>query len=197
MPGNDINTEISLAVYDVRAAALARRYAALSMAPQMNRLAGLLSPGIILDAGCGSGRDLAAWQAAGYQAVGLDRSWGMLGQARVAGRPLTRGDMRQLPFADRSFAGIWASASLVHLDQSSTMGVLREFRRVTRPGAALYVGMRLGTDTGNWGRPSLETRWYYSWRPSTLAATFRQAGFEVLGLDVDKDIWLNVFCRRP
>lgn len=64
------------------------------------------SAGILLDAGCGTGKHLAALAAAGYRIVGLDSDRLMLGVARQkTPGALVRGDLRQLPF-HRAFCGV-------------------------------------------------------------------------------------------
>ncbi len=65
-------------------------------------------PGRILDLACGGGRHLAGLGRLGFRAVGLDLSEPLLKEARGRLRPglsLLRGDMRHLPFRDRSLDG--------------------------------------------------------------------------------------------
>jgi ubiquinone/menaquinone biosynthesis C-methylase UbiE len=58
----------------------------------------------VIDLGCGTGRFVAQLSGSGFQAVGVDRSEAMLGQARrnTQGRAdntrLVRADLRYLPF---------------------------------------------------------------------------------------------------
>ena len=51
-----------------------------------------------------------------------------------------RGDYRQLPFEDASFDAVLnLFSSLGYLERDEDVGVLREFRRVLRPGRALVM----------------------------------------------------------
>jgi demethylmenaquinone methyltransferase/2-methoxy-6-polyprenyl-1,4-benzoquinol methylase len=59
----------------------------------------------ILDVACGTGDLCRELQSSGYEAIGVDRSAGMLGAARTSA-PLVRGDGLFLPFADSSIDGI-------------------------------------------------------------------------------------------
>ena len=53
---------------------------------------------------------------------------------------LVRGDYRELPFEDASFDAVFnLFSSLGYLERDEDVGVLREFRRVSRPGGALVV----------------------------------------------------------
>jgi demethylmenaquinone methyltransferase/2-methoxy-6-polyprenyl-1,4-benzoquinol methylase len=66
---------------------------------------GLPPGGRILDLACGTGDLCRELQAAGYAAVGVDRSAGMLAAARTSA-PLVRGDALFLPVPDGSIDGI-------------------------------------------------------------------------------------------
>jgi SAM-dependent methyltransferase len=61
----------------------------------------------VLDLACGAGRHHRALRAAGLRAVGIDLSWALLAQAQSLGsEAIARGDMRRLPFADRTFDAV-------------------------------------------------------------------------------------------
>ena len=108
-------------------------------------LAGLEPPADVLDCPCGFGRHATVLTNAGYRVTGLDRSETQLAEAerRRAGAEwprLVRGDYRELPFADASFDALFnLFSSLGYLERDEDVGVLREFRRVLRPGGALVV----------------------------------------------------------
>jgi len=101
---------------------------------------GLLAarPGeLILDAGCGTGRNLQALTEAGCTAVGIDFSAGMLGvAARKPDRALAVADLhRPLPFRDGCFDAVLCALIGEHLADLDT--VLTEFYRVVRSGGRL------------------------------------------------------------
>jgi ubiquinone/menaquinone biosynthesis C-methylase UbiE len=99
----------------------------------------------ILDCPCGFGRHAIPLAEAGYLVTGLDRSKSQLAEAerRRDGAEwprLVRGDYRQLPFEDASFdAVLTLFSSLGYLERDEDVGVLRELRRVLRPGRTLIV----------------------------------------------------------
>ena len=99
----------------------------------------------ILDCPCGYGRHAFPLGEAGYRVTGLDRSESQLAEAerrRGDGEwpRFVRGDYRQLPFEDARFDAVLnLFSSLGYLGRDGDVGVLREFRRVLRPGGPLIV----------------------------------------------------------
>src|SRR5512142_2790989 len=90
---------------------------------------------LIMDLGCGAGRDAAWLEDHGARVIGADLSIGMLSEARkrVHG-PLCQLDMRFLPCPAEVFAAVWCQAALLHLPKSSAPAALAEVRRVLIPG---------------------------------------------------------------
>ena len=108
-------------------------------------LAGVDPGAEVLDCPTGFGRHALALTEAGYRVTGLDRSDTLLADAerRREGAEwprLVRGDYRELPFPDHSFDAVLnLFTSLGYLERDEDVGVLRELRRVLRPGGALVV----------------------------------------------------------
>jgi ubiquinone/menaquinone biosynthesis C-methylase UbiE len=108
-------------------------------------LAEVEPPAEILDCPAGFGRHAIPLAEAGYRVTGLDRSETQLAEAeRRRTDPewpmLVRGDYRDLPFPDESFdAVLTLFSSLGYLDRDEDVGVLRELRRVLRPGRTLVI----------------------------------------------------------
>ena len=101
--------------------------------------------GEILDCPVGVARHAILLTEEGYRVTGLDRSSTQLAEAErrrgdAEWPTLVHGDYRQLPFADDSFdAVLTLFSSLGYLERDEDCGVLRELRRVLRPGGALIV----------------------------------------------------------
>lgn len=99
----------------------------------------------ILDCPTGFGRHALVLAAEGYHVTGLDRSEALLARAEQergdAEWPrFVRGDYRELPFEDASFDAVLnLFSSLGYLGREGDVRVLREFRRVLRPGGSLIV----------------------------------------------------------
>ncbi len=103
-------------------------------------LTGVSDPAV-LDAGCGTGVNLA-WLSASGRVWGLDRSAAGLGLAQRAGRRgLVRGDVGRLPFASERFDLVTSFDVLYSLPEPDERAALGEMWRVLRPGGALVVNV--------------------------------------------------------
>jgi len=95
--------------------------------------------GPLLDIGCGTGGTL---EGATRPAVGIDMSGEALRFCRSRGqRALARADAAALPFAESSFAGAVMLDVLYHQAVTNPGRVLREARRVLKPGGRLIVNV--------------------------------------------------------
>lgn len=100
----------------------------------LERLADL--PGArVLDLACGAGRHLTALAERRADPVGIDLSAELLAHARKEGS-VVRGDMRFLPFGDRSFHGVvnMFTSFGYFPDREENLSVFREVARLLRPG---------------------------------------------------------------
>jgi ubiquinone/menaquinone biosynthesis C-methylase UbiE len=95
----------------------------------------------LLDVGCGTGIFTLDLLAAGSRVTGLELSFPMLRRAgmKASGYPFdpVQGDMRQLPFADKSFDKT-VSVTAIEFLEDAYAGVTELFR-VTRPGGIVVV----------------------------------------------------------
>lgn len=114
--------------------------------------------GPILELGCGTGRVAIPVAKNGSTVVGIDRSESMLGRARTRVRraklgsrlQLIRGDIRYLPFPDRSFSLVMAPYGILQslLDEKLLAATLKDVRRVMSRDAVF--GLELVADLPAW-----------------------------------------------
>ena len=173
--------------------------------PAMERLASSLAPNaLVLDAGCGPGRDLQALVGAGLSPVGVDLSAAMCSLAATSGQPVFQGDLRYLPFADQTFDGVLASASLVHLDPDTVDAALCDLARVTRSGGVMAVSVKAdveGSGYSGFEGTGENQRWFYYWPPQVFVTHIRDCGWAVETLEVRADTfrpisWVETLLRR-
>ena len=95
----------------------------------------------ILDAGFGSGRDIAFFKQY-YDVTGIDLSSEFVSYVKENIHPnVYQMDILNLKF-DEKFDAIWACASLVHFDLQETIYALNQFHRLLRQPSILYVSLK-------------------------------------------------------
>lgn len=144
--GSKRSSERNRSFYDQNARAFFARTHDLDMThlyePFLTRVR---SGGRILDAGCGSGRDLKAFEQRGFEVVGIDASENMAQLARQhAGAVVHHLRFQDVAWRDE-FDGVWACASLLHVPRPELPGVLTLLAAALRPGGFLYMSFKLGT----------------------------------------------------
>jgi ubiquinone/menaquinone biosynthesis C-methylase UbiE len=103
------------------------------------------APGVrVLDAGCGRGEVLLACSRAGASVAGIDYSEAAVEISRdtladVAGADIRQGEISKLPWPDASFDRVLSGDVIEHLDPADGDAMLREARRVLRPGGWLVL----------------------------------------------------------
>jgi len=114
--------------------------------PDIKKFSEILSPGqLVLDLGCGNGRDIRFLEEKGLRVVGLDFSIGQLAsvQKRANDSPLlVMGDVVQLPFRGSIADAVLLSAVLHHIPQAGErVMALNEAYRCLKPGGLCLTGV--------------------------------------------------------
>ena len=106
----------------------------------------------ILDFGCGSGRDTAYFREKGFLVDPTDGSSEMCRLAsQYLGTPVTCMEFNGLD-ADAVYDGIYASASIMHLEYDRLLEVFPKMIRAMKPGAVLYANFKYGDQDGYLGK---------------------------------------------
>lgn len=121
--------------------------------------------GPILELGCGTGRVALPVARHGSTVIGIDRSASMLARARMRVRrarlgarvKLLRGDIRHLPFPDKSFDLVMAPYGILQslLDEKLLAATLKDVRRVLSKDGRF--GLELVADLPAWEEYSNRT----------------------------------------
>ncbi len=136
---------MSVEFYESNADSFIAQTADVDMAALYQRFCKHLPPGAsVLDAGCGSGRDALAFFNMGYDVVAFDASPKMVDAAsKRAGVPVYQMTFEDMKF-DRTFDGIWACASLLHVPRAHLSEVLGSLGSFLRPPGVLYASFKYG-----------------------------------------------------
>ena len=103
--------------------------------------------GVIVDAGCGSGRDAKGFLERGYQVLAFDDSQELVELARAnTCLAVTKCTFFEFSTEPQSVHGIWACASLLHLPYEELPEVLIYFSRFLITGGVIYCSFKYGDD---------------------------------------------------
>lgn len=121
----------------------------LDMSAQYNMFEKRLYAGAhILDLGCGSGRDGRYFLERGYEVTAVDGSEKLCEKASA----LTGLEVRKVLFQNldyvNEFDGVWASASLLHVESSELPEILRRVAVSLKDCGVLYLSFKLGNYSG-------------------------------------------------
>lgn len=187
----------------------AQEWAAGANAIDMSGLYGVFEPmvpthALILDVGCGSGRDARHFAATGHKVIALDPCLEMLQEARRGTPPdLGRrirymlGSAINLPLADCCCSAVWACASLLHLPRPQMPLALAECHRVLMPGGVVWISVKAGK-----GEQVCGGRRFTYWEPGPLARAVEAARFSVVAANMPaamhypNTIWLGVLASK-
>lgn len=117
----------------------------IDMSSVYERFISLLpSKSMILDAGCGSGRDSREFKRMGHVVVPMDSSHRM---CVLASRHLLQ-EVICMDFEDikwcSEFDGVWACSSLLHVSRDNLPRIINKLANSLKPNGVLYMSFKLG-----------------------------------------------------
>lgn len=130
----------------------------------------------VLDAGCGSGRDLLWLKNRGFQVTGFEKSAKMAALARKnADCPVIEGDFEVFDFSAFSFDAVIAVGSLVHTPHERLMPVIQNISRALAGNGLFYISLKEGdgTATDSFGRM------FFRWRDEQVRKLFKKLDFKI------------------
>jgi len=134
------------------------------------------------DVGCGTGRLAPYLAARGLVPRGVDLSPEMIRVARrdQPGFRFDVADLRELPFADASLAGVICWYSLMYCAPAGRPRAFGELARVVRPGGYLATAFKAGDGEVRRGGVTLGTGFDVYWlSPAQMQRYVTDAGFSV------------------
>lgn len=187
--------------YDANALEYSQRTVDVDLSSLYDRFLPLIpAGGRILDAGCGSGRDVRAFLERGFSAIGIDASQALVSQARLlTGVNCQTVRLENVEF-DRCFDGVWACASLLHIQKQKVVDVLSRLRRALTDGGVMFASIRAGVGEVS----DRDGRHFSYYTPLEFRLLLEQASFRVDEVWITDDLlpnrpeirWINVIARR-
>jgi SAM-dependent methyltransferase len=157
-------------------------------------------PFVILDLGCGPGRDLRYFKSLGHAAVGLDGSIEFVQMARAySGCEVWHQDFLALDLPAGRFDGIFANASLFHVPSLELPRVLRELAAALKPRGVLFCSNPRGNNQEGMQGERYGCFWDLdTWRAYVTAAGFTELRhyYRPTGLPREKQPWLATVWRK-
>ena len=191
----------TLDYYDQNAEGFAAGTLDVKFTAIQDRFLGYLAQGaLILDFGCGSGRDSRYFLQKGYRVEACDGSEEMVKAAtHNAGIPVKQMLFSELDEQER-YDGIFACASILHVSSEELPDIIGKMKKAVKKGGVLYVSFKYGTFEG-----VRNGRYFTDQTEEGLRQILDQVGgLDVISTGITGDArpgrvdekWLNVLLRR-
>ena len=144
-----MNENKTLEYYNKNADNFAKTTINVDFYDTQNRFSTLLPEhGYILDFGCGSGRDAKYFLEHGYHVEAIDGSTELCRLASI----YTGIEVRHMLFQElnerEKYDGIWACASILHLNKAELSGVFEKMSRALKKNGIIYTSFKYGDFEG-------------------------------------------------
>lgn len=170
---------------------------------ELNRFISLVPRNaVILDLGCGSGRDVQYFMDYNLDVTGVDASEKLIYEARkrVSGKFIVM-DMTNLNFEDGIFDGIWAQDSISYITKKELEKVFEKLNLILKNEGMLFISVRKGEDEKlirheNLGKEQIFTSFF---NKDELEEMLKKNGFEILNSYTQKGeeyTWINIFAKK-
>ena len=155
---------------------------------------------LILDFGCGSGRDALAFLKMGYRVEASDGSEKMCRAAEeLTGIPVRQMMFQELDERER-YDGIWSCASILHLPKGVLRDVMDQMCAALKTGGIIYTSFKYGSFEGE-----RNDRYFTDFTEESFSdfiETVEELGVEKMWLTGDvrrgrgAEKWLNILLRK-
>ncbi|MDP9000136.1 MAG: class I SAM-dependent methyltransferase [Myxococcota bacterium] len=157
-------------------------------------------PFVLLDFGCGPGRDLAYFRSLGHEAVGLDGSESFVRMAReTTGCSVLHQNFLRLTLPVAHYDGVFANASLFHVPLQELPKVLGTLWMALKTDGVLFCSNPHGNDTEDFsGRRFGAFLTLETWRAHLVRARFDEIAhyYRPAGRPREEQPWLASIWRK-
>ena len=159
--------------------------------------AGKSSP-LILDAGCGSGRDAHYFKTKKFTVVGMDFSIELLKLSKSGFNLISvNSSFYNLPFQPNVFDGVFANASLLHIPKDRFSEALRNLKNIIKKKGILFFTLKKGSGES----VDEQGRFFSYYNECEIEKVLQLLNLRIEFLNVTKSYdgrnleWLSVACR--
>lgn len=102
---------------------------------------------LILDVGCGSGRDTKVFNNSSYRVIAFDISHEMVKHASqlISNNIFLQANLLNLPFKNKPiFDAIWCSAVFLHIPKLYVLNTLKSLYVILKQGGIVYISLKEG-----------------------------------------------------
>lgn len=154
----------------------------------------------ILDFGCGSGRDSKVFLEQDYQVDAWDGSPELCKLAESNIGQAVQNKLFQELSAIEVYDGIWACASILHLEKKDLVDVLAKMENALKRGGYLYISFKYGEFEG-----IRNGRYFTDMTEGSLSKLLMElTGLEIIETDITSDVrsgreeekWLNAILKK-
>ncbi len=161
--------------------------------------------GKILDLGCGPGHHSKYFSTLNFNVTGIDLSSEMIKVAKreFIGLDFRVMDILDLDFEENSFDGIWASASLLHINKIQLELILKRIQKILVNDGILYISLKEGKGSELFKdiRYGGVEKFYAYYKFEEIKNILEDVGLVILKIELkgkrtsyDTNSWLHVFC---
>ncbi len=161
----------------------------------------------VLDAGCGSGKDVQYFKDYRIEVIGIDAAEKMIKEAKknVKGAKFKKMDMAKTKFKDKTFDGIWASGSLIHEEKCDVHMILEELKRILKDKGVLYVAVKegQGSEIKKEEIYNNEPRPFFYYTVPEIEGILEREGFQIIYSGFNDDVlkrnearWIDIYCKK-
>lgn len=191
----------TLSYYNTNTSSFIEATQSVQMTEAWNRFTSKLAPSsLILDFGCGSGRDTKYFLKQGYRVEAMDGSEELC----KAASKFTGIHVKQMLFQDwksnSKYNGIWACSSILHLNKQELKQVIGNIRDALLPSGIFYTSFKYGNFEGE-----RNGRYFTDLTESSFSELIKEViGFEIIEEWITFDVrpgreeekWLNVILKK-
>jgi SAM-dependent methyltransferase len=158
------------------------------------------APYLILDVGCGPGRDLKTFHDLGHTAIGLEGCERFAEMARTySACEVWQQNFLKLNLPSRHFDGVYANASLFHVPSQALPEVLLALHATLKENGVLFSSNPRGNNEEGWNQERYAA--YHdleSWRAYMNVAGFTELThfYRPPGLPIEQQPWLASVWRK-